>query len=178
VYRNDTLKVMNVTTDVSYTVPSDFIFAPGSYNSVPPVSGGINTSAEYVMMTAATNGLVEYNKTKKPDAGLMNITFSIVSVPASGTTFSGFFELYAPEPPSTSGDTWTVDANVNDNALTTTGGSYSVSTSASDGGNGGGGGGGSSGGAFPFEIIAAVVIVVVAAVAVGVLLLRRRKKSA
>jgi len=158
--------------------PSDFIFPPGTYTSVSAAlgSGSVNGTHDYRMMSAATLGAVEYNKTVKPDAGLMNITFTIMSVPPKGSTLSSFFELYAPEPPAVSGDTWTIDTNVNDNALTTTGGSYRISASVSDGGGNGGGGG--SGGAFPFEIVAAVVIVVVAAAAVGVLLLRRRKKSA
>ena len=160
--------------------PSDFIFPPGTYTSVSAAlgSGSVNGTHDYRMMSAATLGAVEYNKTVKPDAGLMNITFTIMSVPPKGSTLSSFFELYAPEPPllSGNGDTWTTDANVGDNALTTTGGSYRISASVSDGGGNGGGGG--SGGAFPFEIVAAVVIVVVAAAAVGVLLLRRRKKSA
>ena len=106
-------------TACSYVAAADFVFPIGTYGPIPAAFGSVNGTHDYVMMTAATYGAIEYNKTVKPDAGLMDITFTVMSVPAKGNTFSSFFELY----PS---DTWVDDTNVEDNALTTIGGTYEM----------------------------------------------------
>jgi len=165
IYDNSTLKVAS-TTDAAYA--QDYLFPTDSYVGVPASTGEINATHEYVMMTSATYGAVEFSGT---DAGLLRINFTIVSLPAKGQTLSSVLWL-EPE------DTYTRDENIEVNDEERTDGYYQITTTEetpqpppepqpepNNAENP------------PLEIIIAVVIIVAATVVIlGLFLIKRREK--
>jgi len=116
VYDNSLLNV-TAPSDVAYA--PDHIFPPGTYLPVAASIGMWNSTHQYVMKTACTLGAIEYSGA---DAGLLVITFTIVSVPPRGQIFSCAFWL---EPV----DTYTFDENIEFNAEVLIDGYYQISTS-------------------------------------------------
>jgi len=126
VYDNSLLNVSS-PNDVVYD-PDDHIFPSGTYSPVATSVGVFNLTHQYIMKTATTFGAVEYSG---DDAGLVEITFHIMSVPPKGSTYSCLLWVEpkdggpgSPYP----GDTYTysMDENLEDNAGTLTDGLYEI----------------------------------------------------
>jgi PKD repeat protein len=97
-------RLLSTTTDcVGYS--SDFVFPSGSYPPIPSSVNHFNSTYDYVMMTTTTYGAVECNGS---DAGLMDITFTIVKEPTSHETLSCVLRL---EPV----DTWSINVDLVEN---------------------------------------------------------------
>jgi len=98
----------------------DMIFPGGSYSPIAPAIGAENGTHNYVLMTATTNGAVEYSAV---DAGLMTVQFTIIMDPPASITL--WSSLYL-ERPGVFG-CFALDTNLNDiGLLTLTDGYYSI----------------------------------------------------
>lgn len=104
--------LFTAAANVSYA--SDMIFPPGSYSPIAPAFGVENATHDYVLMTATTNGAVEYNTTAWPASkGLMRMSFKIIASPGPGQTLWTSLRF---EKPGIFG-CWTSDTDLNDNEL-------------------------------------------------------------
>jgi len=111
--------LLNVSkADISYA--PDFIFPPDSYPSIPPAIDDFNATHQYFMMTTTTWGAIEYSGI---DAGLVQVNFTIMTVPPQGFTYS--CKLWF-EPDST----WTLDENIEFNDEERIDGYYQISSGA------------------------------------------------
>jgi hypothetical protein len=112
------------TTTARVLYASDMLFPSGSYSPIAPTGDNYNSTHAYVLMTASTNGAVEYNGTNK---GLITVNFTIIADPDAGGVESCSLRLmtvYASDPNQGYFGTWTVDTDLNDNALTLRDGYY------------------------------------------------------
>ena len=73
------------TSSANISYASNFIFPSGSYIAMPASVDHFNATHDYILMSASTYDLVEYNGS---DAGLVSVKFSILEIPEIGGVFS------------------------------------------------------------------------------------------
>jgi hypothetical protein len=104
------------TTTGNVTLAQDFIFPPLTYPIIPPIIGSCNATHDYILMSTATYGVVEYSGS---DACLIEIKLFIKSLPNPAKTLESLLWL---EPV----DTWTIDQTLEENTEHLVNGFYKI----------------------------------------------------
>ena len=110
-----------VAANCSYA--ADMIFPPGTYSPIPPIIDAENATHNYVLMTATTNGAVEYDSGVWPlSKGLISVVFKIIADPPAGVGNKLWSSLRL-ERPGVFG-CFVLDTDLYDNDLTVIDGYY------------------------------------------------------